>query len=213
MDSVKSCAESILAKHLKINILVNCAGVNMLGVIKFTDDNIETTWAVNYFAPVLLTLLLQPAITERIVNLTTDTLFIDSIDYDYIAMHSDFNTKAPYFDSKLALNMFTIDIAEKLKHKGITVNAMLPGYIKSNLLRDLKVAARIMQTMMNIMASPTEVGADRIVRLVAAERFGKETGLYMAEDKIEPFHPEALNTESREKIKVATDRFLSRWVK
>ncbi|MFI3294299.1 MAG: SDR family NAD(P)-dependent oxidoreductase [Rikenellaceae bacterium] len=213
MDSVRSCAESILAKYSKINILVNCAGVNMLGVIKFTADNIETTWAVNYFAPVLLTRLLQPAITERIINLTTDTLFIDSIDYGYISTHSDFNTKAPYFDSKLALNMFTIELAEELKHRGITVNAMLPGYIKSNLLRDLKGAAKIMQTMMNIMASPTEVGADRIVRLVAAERFGKETGLYMAEDKIEPFHPKALNTESRERIKAATDRFLNRWVK
>lgn len=212
MDSVKSCAERILSRYSNINTLVNCAGVNMLGVIKYTPDNIETTWAINYFAPVLLTRLLAPIVSERIVNLTTDTLFIDSIDYEYISTHSDFNTKAPYFDSKLSLNMFTIDIAEELKPKGVTVNAMLPGYIKSNLLRDLKGAAKVMQSLMNIMASPTEVGADRVVRLVAAERFSKDTGLYMWEDKIEPFHPEALKPDRRKIISDATYKFLSKWL-
>ncbi len=212
MDSVKSCAEQILAKYPKIDILVNCAGVNMLNVVKLTPDNIETTWAINYFAPVLLTRLLLPAITERIVNLTTDTLFIDTIDYDYLSTHNDFKSKAPYFDSKLSLNMFTIDLAEELKPRAITVNAMLPGYIKSNLLRDLKGAARIMQTMMNIMASPTIVGADRIVRLVAAERFARETGLYQSEDKIEPFHPESRNPESRKRIAQITTQFLAKWL-
>ncbi len=212
MDSVKSCAENILAKHPKINILVNCAGVNMLGVVKQTKDDIETTWAVNYFAPVLLTRLLQEAITERVVNLTTDTLFIDKIDYDDIVARGKFNSPSPYFESKLSLNMFSIDLAEELKAKGVTVNTMLPGYIKSALLRDLKGAAKIMQTMMNIMASPTEVGADRIVRLVAAERFGTQTGLYQAEDKIEPFHPAALIKENREKLAKITNETLKKWL-
>ncbi len=212
LDNVKKCAENILSKYTKINMLVNCAGINMLGVVKLSTDNIENTWAINYFAPVLLTRLLQPIITERVVNLTTDTRFIDTIDYDYIESCKDFNSKSPYFDSKLSLNMFSIDLAKELKDSGVTVNTMLPGYIKSSLLRDLKGAAKIMQTLMNVMASPTEVGADRIVRLVAAEKFGTESGLYMHEDKILPFHPEAQKIEKRKAINKLTNNVLSKWL-
>ncbi len=212
MTSIRACAEEILAARKKINILVNCAGVNMGGVVKYNPDCIESTWATNYFAPVLLTRLLLPIITERVVNITADTRAINALDYDHLTSYTDFATESPYLESKLALNMFSTDLAEELSRSGVTVNTLMPGYIKTNLLRNAKGFSKIEQHMMNRMASPTTVGAERVVRMVAANRYGTKSGLYMVKDKIRPFHPEARKVEKRKLLRELSTNFLSSYL-
>ncbi len=210
LDSVKACAEKIRDEHEKIDVLVNCAGVNQLQETNCTNDGFEYTWAVNYFAPYLLTTILQDNVTERIVNVTTDTAFIDEIDIEN--MYGNFMTKSRYFDSKLALNMFSNDLAEKLKDKKVTVNYILPGYIKSNLLRNLKGAQKVMQFFMNVMASPTEVGADRIVRLAISSEYNNVSGVYVFEDTIQPAHKDSEDVDRRNQVSDITKQALSKWL-
>lgn len=215
MNSVKVSAERILAEHSRIDILVNNAGINMTKPI-FTEDGFETNWAINYLGPYLLTNLLLDRIKEsslaRIVNLTTNTEFIDHIDFDYLENNSDFNTSNTYTEAKLSMNMFSIDLAKKLEGTGVTVNYLCPGYIKSNLLSNLEGAEKVMQFFMNIMASPTEVGADRIVRLSVSSEFENVTGTYVNEDKIKVAHPESQIASKREQIMKITENALKRWL-
>ncbi len=71
MNSVKECAERILAENKQIDVLVNNAGINMTKPI-FTEVGFETNWAINYLGPYLLTNLLLERIMvsapARIVN-------------------------------------------------------------------------------------------------------------------------------------------------
>lgn len=215
MDSVKACAERILDEHSKIDVLVNNAGVNMTRPI-ITEDGFETNWAINYLGPYLLTSRLLDRIKQsapsRIVNLTTNTEFIEHIDLVDLQSKPDFDTSNTYVESKLSMNMFSIELAEKLEGTGVTVNYLCPGYVRSNLLSDLQGAERIMQFFMKIMASPPEVGADRIVRLAVSSEFENFTGTYVNEDKIKVHHPEAqLETKRKQLLKI-TEKALSKWL-
>ncbi len=215
MESVKKCAERILAEYSKIDILINNAGINMTKPT-FTSDGFETNWAINYLGAYLLTNLLLPRIQQsspsRIVNLTTNTAFIDQIDFDDIESKPNFNTGDTYTQAKLSMNMFSIDLAKKLEGKGVTVNYLYPGYIKSNLLSNLEGTEKMMQFFMNVMASPTEVGADRIVRLAISSEYKGKTGAYVSEDKIKPPHKEAIIESKRNHLKKISDNALKQWL-
>ncbi len=215
MDSVKQCANKILNKYEKIDILVNCAGVNMPEKV-ITKDGFEMNWAVDYLAPYLLTTLLLDKLKKsaqaRIVNLVTNIAFIDSIDFDALETQPDFATAEPYVESKLSLSIFSIEMAEKLKDAGVSINYLHPGNIKSNLLRHLKGFAKVMGYWMQAMTSPTEVGADRVVRLAISSEFNGVTGAYLAEDIIKPPHKEAQVVSKRKHIEKITQKALDKWL-
>lgn len=214
LQSVKDCAERILASHERIDTLVNCAGVNAMSQTS-TGDGFARNWSVNYLSPVLLTRLLLDRMLSskpsRIVNLTTDTAYLDRIDLDAMETAPDLGTKDSYAASKLALEMFSVDLAQEHEGSGLTVNLQHPGYIRSNLLRNLRGAERVMQGVMRIMASPTEVGADRIVRLVASSQFKGVTGVLMAEDGPRPHHADVGDDEKRKRLQKITDKVLAPW--
>lgn len=191
------------------------AGVNATERV-VTNDGFALNWAVNYFGPVLLTRLLLERIEAspppRIINVTTITDFIGRVDLDAIEATPDFATSEPYTESKLALNMYTIDLAQRLEGSGVTANLLYPGYIRSNLLRNLSGAARVMQFVMRIMASSTEVGADRAVRLAASSKYEGINGAYVVEDSVRAPHSEAPIAAKQEHLMRLTDDTLSQWV-
>lgn len=139
------------------------------------------------------------------------TEFIEHIDLDDIQTKPDFDTSNTYVESKLSMNMFSIELAQRLEGTGVTVNDLCPGYIKSNLLSDLRGAEKIMPFFMKIMASPTEVGADRIVRLAVSSEFKNLSGTYV-NDKIKVHHPEAQVEAKRKQLLKITEKALLQWL-
>jgi len=215
MDSVNRCAERILAEYSRIDVLINNAGINITKQT-FTSDGFETNWSINYLGSYLLTNLLLPKIQHsspsRIVNLTTNTDFIDQIDFNDIESKPNFDNSETYTQAKLSMNMFSVDLAKKLEGKGVTVNYLYPGYIKSNLLSNLEGKEKVMQFFMNVMASPTNVGADRIVRLAISSEYASKTGAYVSEDKIQAPHKEAQIESKRNHLKKISDKVLKKWL-
>ena len=133
MDNVRHLAKNVLTKHDKINILINNAGAGF-AASRYGKDRTELRLAVNYLAPFLLTNLLLPAIKKgvpsRIVNVSSSqgslTLATDTSNKYY-------NHKgAVYQPSKSALNMYTIILAYELKDTAVKVNAIDPGFIKTD---------------------------------------------------------------------------------
>ncbi len=181
-----------------------------------TKDGFELHWAVNYFAPYLLTnLLVKPLKKAKqacIVNLVTNLAFVEKIDFNKIESKQDFVTNEPYTESKLSLSMNSIELAEQLRSDGVSINYLHPGNIKSSLLRHLKGIEKMMANIMIRMASPTEVGADRVVRLAISSAFAGITGAYLAENTIKPPHKEALIESKRKHIEQITRKALAKWL-
>ncbi|KAG7672157.1 putative Dehydrogenase/reductase SDR family member on chromosome X [Nannochloris sp. 'desiccata'] len=142
-DLSTTTATKALASHVsrdlhqffggKLHCLINNAGV-FLEEKEVTSDGLEMTWAVNTASPFILTAELLPAITGKIVNCSSIGL-ADQIELQD-AKKYERSGHAAYGNSKLALNMWSYRLAEKLKSTGssVTVNCVDPGTVSTKLL-------------------------------------------------------------------------------
>ncbi|MCY4177314.1 MAG: SDR family oxidoreductase [Endozoicomonadaceae bacterium] len=215
LESVCSCADHILTKYDKIDILINCAGGNYSRRV-VTSEGFDSCWTSNYLGPFLLTKLLLERIKNaesgRIVNLSSATEALGHINFDDIQMEKGWNALKSYAQAKLAMNMFTINLAQALKGTGVTVNSLNPGFIKSNLLRNLKGFEGFFRIIMKFFASPPEVGADRIVRLAISSEYEGVSGVYVSEDTITLPNPEAQDVNLRKKLMEISESSVNKWL-
>ena len=83
------------------------------------EEGFETSWAINYLGPYLLTTLLldrlKSSAPARIVNVSSDTEALGHIDFDDLQTEQGFSTLKSYAQAKLALNAFTIDLARETR--------------------------------------------------------------------------------------------------
>ncbi|KAL0047483.1 hypothetical protein WJX82_004625 [Trebouxia sp. C0006] len=132
LSQIRKFAEAIKAEHNNIDVLINNAGV-FETQRSLSEDGYEMTWAINVLAPFLLTSLLKDVVTDRIVNVSSISAG-SSIDFDNLQQEKGFSSHNSYSLSKLASMMFTCDLAEHMKPKGVTVNCLDPGTVNTKML-------------------------------------------------------------------------------
>ncbi|MEZ4334976.1 MAG: SDR family NAD(P)-dependent oxidoreductase [Myxococcota bacterium] len=137
--AIDAAVEGWLASGRPLHVLVNNAG--LVGLERRTNAaGLELTFAVNYLAMFRLTLGLLPRLLEsrpaRIVNVSSDTYRIARLDLDDLQLERDYGMMKAYGQSKLAIVYFTLELARKLAGLGVTVNAVDPGPVASNIGAD-----------------------------------------------------------------------------
>lgn len=202
--SIRQAAEIVLSKCPTIDLLINCAGANFDNR-RLNEEGFELDWAVNHLAPFLLTHLLlgalQKAPKARIIHLSSATQKYGHIHLNDLQLKKGWSTLAGYAQAKLALNMVTRKLAKELVGTNITVNALNPGFIKTNLTREATGwKALVTRIIEPLFAEKTEIGGDRILRLALSPEFEGVTGQFIYEDAARDPNPEALNDELVEKI-------------
>ncbi|MDR3235063.1 MAG: 3-oxoacyl-[acyl-carrier-protein] reductase [Planctomycetaceae bacterium] len=125
-EEAEKTVESVLAKFGKIDILVNCAGITRdvpLGAMK--DEEWDDVIGVNLRGPFLFTRAcskpMRRAKRGRIVNITSISGLIGN------------KGQANYSASKAGLIGFTRTVSKELAGKNITVNAVAPGFIETDM--------------------------------------------------------------------------------
>lgn len=138
LKQVKELAEKIKAKHDRLDVLINNAGVYMKKRIS-SDDGYEMTFQVNYLAHFLLTNLLLDLLKQsapsRIINVSS-MAHSSSIDFNDLQSEKNYSAYGAYALSKLANILFTFKLSENLKDTGVTANCLHPGVINTKLLRE-----------------------------------------------------------------------------
>ncbi len=170
LNEVWKFAEELKKDYKKIDVLINNAGVGFADE-RYSKDGYELRFAVNYLTPFLLTNLLLPEIKKaapsRIVNVSSAGQ--SPVNFEDIMLEKNFNSTQAYCQSKLALIMFTIDLADKLRDENITVNSLHPGtYLNTNMVRRSNISP---------WGEP-ETGADAEVFLAASPSLKNVTGKY-----------------------------------
>jgi NAD(P)-dependent dehydrogenase (short-subunit alcohol dehydrogenase family) len=137
-ESVRRMAEQLAASHRHIDVLVNNAGI-MVGVGQRVFDtpvaDFESALATNVFGAHRVTAALLPLLrasaAARVVNVSSTAGSI-SATIDPAEPTAGFPA-SPYRLSKAALNMLTVMQARDLRADGILVNAMCPGWVRTDM--------------------------------------------------------------------------------
>lgn len=131
LDAVRRFADEILRDYDRLDVLVNNAGVwvhRTEGRVTSKDGH-ELHFAVNYLAGYLLTHRLLPRLergrSPRIVNVSSGAQ--QPLDFDNVMLEREYSDGRGYAQSKLAQILFTVDLAEDLKARGIAVYALHPA--------------------------------------------------------------------------------------
>lgn len=196
LNEVQKLAESILEKHDKIDVLINNAGVGAPDP-KYSKDGYELRFAVNYMAPFLLTRHLLPALKKaapaRIVNVSSAGQ--RNIDFNNLMFEKNFDSTDAYRQSKLALIMFTMDLAEELMQDNVTVNSVHPGtYLDTNMVRNSGIKPQ----------GKPEDGAEAEVFLATSPELQDITGKYFdGKTEAKPL-AQAYDKKVREKLEQIT---------
>ena len=107
---VDRAASELLASGRPLHVLVNNAGL-VSQARQVSPDGVELTLAVNYLAMFQLTLRLLPRLREsapaRIVNVSSDTYKIGSLDLDDLFFERGYSFMKAYARSKLAILYFS----------------------------------------------------------------------------------------------------------
>lgn len=136
--SIANAARVFAAKHTKLHALVNNAGINVGfadTILTASNDDIESSLRINAFGPLEVTKAFLPALNAaggaRIVNVSSEAGSIS----DTVNPQSPyaFMEGGSYRFSKTALNGVTGLLAKALRSDGILVNAMCPGWTRTDM--------------------------------------------------------------------------------
>jgi len=175
---VRSLAADFKRRHGVLHLLVNNAGV-IIGRRVLTEDGIEMTFAVNYLGCFLLTNLLLGALKEgapsKIVNLTTSLHRMAGLDFGNLQGEKSFGRESAYARSKLAIILFTYELARRLEGTGITVNCVCPGACSSGIWSH---SSRTIDALFRVLMKEPGEGARLPLHLACSSDVEGQTGRY-----------------------------------
>ena len=180
LSSTASFANELLQRGEAITLLMNNAGT-METKRRITEDGLERTVSVNYVAPYLLTRKLLPLMGEgsRIVNMVSCTYAIGKLDFPDFFLRGKKGAfwRIPiYSNTKLALTLFTIALSEKVKEKGIVVNAADPGIVSTKIITMHMWFDPLTDIFFRPFIRTPRQGAATAISLLLDEDAGKRTG-------------------------------------
>jgi retinol dehydrogenase 14 len=202
LKDVKRFSEALKAQVAEIDVLINNAGV-MSHERQITEDGYEMHFQVNYLAPVLLTELLinQLARKGRIINLTSMAHRVGTIRFDDINLSRKFSMLKAYSQSKLALTLYTYQLASRLKDHEIMVNCVHPGIIISNLgvYKDKRTIDFFTGKLKRLFTSESR-GAETSIYLASSDQVEGLTGHYFYKKKAKKSSKDSYNLELSKKL-------------
>jgi 3-oxoacyl-[acyl-carrier protein] reductase len=133
--AVSAAAEKILAEAGKVDILVNNAGVTRDGLLmRMSDADWDTVLNTNLKGAFLFTKAFSRAFAKqrsgRIINISSVIGLIGNAG------------QCNYAASKAGLIGFTQSVAREFASRGVTVNAIAPGFIETDMTAELNEALR-----------------------------------------------------------------------
>ena len=137
LSEVRKAAGVLLANYPRIDVLINNAGIHNTQRT-LTGDGMETVFAVNHVASFLFTRLLLERMIEsapaRIIQVNSQGhrfggLDLDDLNWDRRRYHG----LKGYGASKVAQLLTVWELADRLKGSGVTINAVHPGEVKTNI--------------------------------------------------------------------------------
>ena len=182
-ESIYRLAENVQQHYQQLHVLINNAGVANLSR-RETVGGLEMTFAVNYLAPFLLTNLLldklKTSAPARIVNVSSGSHQSGYIKMDDLELEKGYRLMRAYGQSKLALVLFTYELARRLQGAGVTANCLHPGFVATNIGQNGvgSVGRSIVKLIFSRLGISPEEGAKTSIYLASSPEIEGVTGKY-----------------------------------
>ena len=129
-ESIGYMSEYVMEEHGRLDVLINNAGIHLDENQSFQEvalEDVRSTMETNVYGPLLVTRALLPALRKsddaRVINISSR-----------MGQLSGMGGLSPsYRMSKTALNALTLIMSKELAPDGIMVNAMCPGWVRTDM--------------------------------------------------------------------------------
>jgi NAD(P)-dependent dehydrogenase (short-subunit alcohol dehydrogenase family) len=153
LQSIASFAERLKRAKTPVDLLINNAGIFALPRRQVNSSGIEMQFAVNFLGAFALTGMLLPLLSAgtqpRVVQVSSISYTKGSIQLDDLQMERRYSRWGAYFQSKLALMLFTQELARRSRAGGwrILSAAAHPGYARTGLFASGPGAASVLSLL------------------------------------------------------------------
>jgi len=200
LADVEALAVDVTARHAKLDVLINNAGV-FKTPDPVTGDGLDIRFVVNTIAPYLLTQRLLPLIgpSGRVVNLSSAAQ--SPVNLEALAGQVRLSDMEAYAQSKLALTIWSAEMAKAHK-SGPVIVAINPGSL---------LASKMVKEGFGVEGGDLRIGADILIRAALSDEFETATGQYFDNDKgrFAAPHAEARDTWKAEAVMQAIKTVLA----
>lgn len=205
-DNIRHFSAQIRDRCPRLDVLINNAGLFTLKK-ELTRDGFEMQIGVNHLGHFLLTQQLLPLLQQsengRIINVSSMMHRFGKIDLTSFREDGQrYNPFRAYAQSKLANALFTRALAEKLDHTDITVNALHPGGVATDIVRN--IPAPFAWLYKRLLLTP-EQGAKTSIFLASSPLARRETGKYFVSCREAPFSRLARNEKLAQRLWEASE--------
>jgi NAD(P)-dependent dehydrogenase (short-subunit alcohol dehydrogenase family) len=182
LAQVRRLAQELQSLLPRLDVLINNAAV-MAAARARSAEGYDLTFAVNHLAPFLLTNLLldklKASAPARVIVVASEAHRRATLDFGDLMNAGASGWWTAYERSKLANVLFARELARRLAGTGVTVNALHPGVVRSQLFRSSPALLRVLLWSVGrlFMLSPQQ-GARGSVYLASASELGGESGGY-----------------------------------
>ena len=221
MKATRDAALNITKTVNRLDVLINNAGAHF-PEYKETPEGFESTLAVNYLSPFLLTHHLLKQIEQtalrygdaRIINISSvmhkSPINWDDLNYRKTTYRSTFT----YYQSKHMLTSFTYYLSRKLKETSITVNCIHPGFVKTALAQsDYPFPMNLIVPIVGLFIGESpEQAADTPVWLASAKEAKGINGEYVHHRQVKKSWPPTRDEDAQERLFEVTQGMLEEWL-
>lgn len=221
MKDTKEAAESVSRVVDRLDVLINNAGA-YFPKYRETPEGFESTLALNYLSPFLLThhLIAQMEQTAaeygdaRIINISS-IMHKHPINWDDLNYKETiYNSSSAYYQSKHLLTSFTYYLSRKVKEKGITVNCIHPGFVKTALAQsDYPFPMNLIVPIVGLFIGESpEQAADTPVWLALSNEVKDISGEYVHHRKVKNSWPPTRDEDAQTRLYNVTLSMLNSWL-
>jgi NAD(P)-dependent dehydrogenase (short-subunit alcohol dehydrogenase family) len=221
LASIRAFARALAARHPKLHLLINNAGV--MGMpLSFTADGFELQMGTNHLGHFLLTnLLLDPlraAAPARIVVVASRAHrrasregVLATLDSDPRYQRRRYVPLVAYGESKLANILHTRALARRLAGTGVTPVCLHPGVIATDLMKHLGLGGRLFKIVGPLFTKSVAQGAaTTIFAATAPELTEAHAGIYLSDCNEAQPRPVAVDADLAENVWSLSEKLVSR---
>jgi len=181
--SVREAVNFVKKSHPVVDVLISNAGVFHIKREE-NSQGIEVSFAVNFLAPYMLSRLLLDNVAAggngRIINVVSEMYRKGKIETDDPMMTKRYRGQQAYANAKRACVMDSLALAERIRGRGVNLNALHPGLLATSAFRDYPA---FLVKFLNLFLEHPKKGGERILHLALSDERKDLTGTYVYRDE------------------------------